>query len=215
MDTSNYSLSDLASVVDKNEGFGGNSAWVLILLFAMIFGGNGFGGWGNNNGNAARAEDIQRAVDLNSIQEGQASINSNVQRGIYEINGATKDAAYNNLSEIRDVQAAVATGNANIINNLTGLQATMQNCCCTTQRAIDGVNYNLATQSAAIQANDTANTQKILDAISTNRMADMQNQINALQLQNAVAGVVRYPNATTYNAGNSCFTNGCGCNSII
>lgn len=36
----------------------------------------------------------------------------------------------------------------------------------------------------------------------------MQNQINALQLQNAVAGVVRYPMASTYNSGNNPF---CGC----
>ena len=102
---------------------------------------------------------------------------------------------------------------ANIINNLTAMQANMQNCCCETQRAIDGVNYNLASQSAAIQANDTANTQKILDAITQNRMADMQNQINALQLQNAVCGVVRYPMATTYTSGSNPFC-GCGCSSI-
>ena len=40
-------------------------------------------------------------------------------------------------------------------------------------------------------------------------MADMQNQINELQLQNALSGVVKYPNAWTYNAGTSPF---CGCN---
>ena len=195
-----YSLADMAAATG-GEGFGGNSSWVLILLFAMIFGGGNGGFGGNNAGQAASTADLQRAVNLNSIQEGQASISSDVQRGIYEINGATKDAAYNNLSEIRDVQAAGATNGANIINALTAMSANQQNCCCTTQRAIDGVNYNLATQSAAIQANDTANTQKILDAIASNRMADMQNQINQLQLQNAVAGVVRYPSASTYYAG--------------
>lgn len=34
-----------------------------------------------------------------------------------------------------------------------------------------------------------------------NRMADMQNQINALQLQNATAGVLRFPSAWTYAGG--------------
>lgn len=52
-------------------------------------------------------------------------------------------------SEIRDVQASVATNGANGINNLTAIQANMQNYCCTTQRAIDGGNYNLASESAA------------------------------------------------------------------
>lgn len=210
----NYSLSDIAAVNGDNGFGGGSSAWVLIILFALIFGwgGNGFGN--NGLGNYATGQDIQRAVDLNSIQQGQASIAADVQRAIYEINGATKDAAYNNLGEIRDVQSAAAQGFAAVQSSLTNGFAEMQNCCCQTQRAIDGVNYNLASQSAAIQANDTANTQKILDAIATNRMADMQNQINALQLQNAVSGVVRYPSATTYNAGCSCFSTGCGCSTI-
>jgi hypothetical protein len=81
----------------------------------------------------------------------------------------------------------------------------------TTQRNIDGVSYNIAQSTAEINANTTAGIQKVLDAICGNRIADMQNQINALQLQNAVSGVVRYPNGMTYNAGTSPFC-GCGCN---
>lgn len=72
--------------------------------------------------------------------------------------------------------------------------------------------YEAAMNTASINANTTAQTQKILDAIMGNRMADMQNQINQLQLQSAMCGVVRYPNATTYNAGTSPFCGGCGCN---
>ena len=87
--------------------------------------------------------------------------------------------------------------------------ANQTECCCNTLRAIDGVNYNQALNTAAINANVTAQTQKVLDAISGNRMADMQQQINQLQLQNAVSGVVRYPNASTYYAGANPFCN-CG-----
>lgn len=212
MSMSEYSLSDIASVARESDGFGGGgNSWVLILLFAMIFGWGNGGFGGNGNQTAASTADIQRAVDLNSIQEGQATINTNVQRGIYEVNGATKDAAYNNLSEIRDVQASVASNGANIINALTAMQANQQNCCCTTQRAIDGVNYNLATQSAAIQANDTANTQRILDAISQSKIDSLTAQVNQLQLQNAVSGVVRYPSASTYYAGANPFCSGGTC----
>lgn len=193
--------------MNENTNFGGNDGLWIFALLILLFGGGGFGF--NNHANDA----TQRAIDLNSIQEGQAGIAADVQRGIYEVNATTKDSAYNNLSEIRDVQASVAANGSNIINNLTAMQANMQNCCCETQRAIDGVNFNLANQSAAIQANDTANTQKILDAITQNRMCDMQNQINALQLQNAVCGVVRYPMATTYTSGSNPFC-GCGCGSM-
>lgn len=80
-----------------------------------------------------------------------------------------------------------------------------------TQKSIADVNINLLTQSNAIQALNNANTQKILDVLSTNRIADMQNQINQLQLQNAMCGVVRYPTQTSYCSGANPFTSGC-CN---
>jgi hypothetical protein len=62
--------------------------------------------------------------------------------------------------------------------------------------------------------NDCNNTQKILDVITSNRMAEMQNQINYLQMQSALCGVVRYPLSTTYSAGFAPMygNGGCGCN---
>lgn len=74
--------------------------------------------------------------------------------------------------------------------------------------------YDAAMNTAAINANTTAQTQKILDAITGNRMADMQNQINALELQNQLASVVRYPNNTFYAVPSPCFNTGCGCGNI-
>lgn len=68
-------------------------------------------------------------------------------------------------------------------------------------QAIDGVKYDSLLNTQNIMHNDCQNTQKILDAIAGNRIADMQNQINTLQLQAALCGVVRYPQATTYTAG--------------
>jgi hypothetical protein len=65
---------------------------------------------------------------------------------------------------------------------------------------------------SAINQNTTEQTQRILDALCRNREADMQNQINQLQLQNAVSGVVRYPMSTAFNAGvNPFFNNNCCC----
>lgn len=190
--------SDVALMQRDNNWTGdGSFMWVFALLI-LLFGGNGFGFGSNGYANALTQSDLQRAIDLNSIQNGQRDIEARVQEVGSELASTIKDSSYNNLSEIRDVQQAMNTG-----------FASMQQCCCETQRAIDGVNYNLATQSANIQANSTANTQKILDAISTNRMADMQNQINQLQLQNAMNGVVRYPNQTSYCSGANPFAGGC------
>ena len=71
----------------------------------------------------------------------------------------------------------------------------------------------MANYAAASNAHVTEQTQKILDAISGNRMADMQNQINQLQLQSALCNVVRYPTQTTYATNCNPFFGGysCGC----
>lgn len=64
-------------------------------------------------------------------------------------------------------------------------------------------------QTAAINENTTAQIQKVLDAITANKMDEMQNRINQLELQNQLGNVVRYPNGFVYNAGSNPF---CGCN---
>ena len=213
----NLSLSDIASVTRNNDdcwGGGMGFFWIFARLLLPMLSGGGL--WGNN---AASTADIQRAVDLNSIQQGQAGIAADVQRGIYEINGATKDAAYNNLGEIRDVGTAVSSNSANIINNLTQLASNMQTCCCETKQTILENRYLDQQNTSQLQmalmqseANTTDKFQKIMDKMNEDKIESLQNQINALNLQNAVAGVVRYPTATTYTSGSNPFcATGCGC----
>ena len=178
-----------------NVGFGDdNGLWIFALLI-LLFGGGGFG-FGNNG---IGQQDLQRAIDLNSIQEGQAQIMSDIQRTNYETIATVKDAQYNNLSEIRDNGAAIANASA-----------VAQTCCCEIKQAIMENRYLDAQNTAAINANTTAQTQKVLDALAQNKIEALQNKVNALELQNAVAGVVRYPTAITYNGGVSPFC-GTGC----
>lgn len=160
----NYSLADIAAAT--GEGCGTNGGlWIFALLILLSMGNGGIFG-GNGERNATQA-DIQRAVDFDTLKSSIAGVSATV-----------RDTAYNQLGEIRDIQNVVNTGFAN-----------MQTCCCETQRAIDSVKFDMANYSAAIQANDTANTQKVLDALHTNREADMQNQINQLQIQQALCGI--------------------------
>lgn len=71
------------------------------------------------------------------------------------------------------------------------------------------MNYNNALNTAAIQKTIVEEAQKNRDLITGNRMADMQNQINRLELAQAMSGVVKYPATMAYNAGTSPFCN-CG-----
>ena len=182
--------------------------WLFAILALM---GGGFGNWGGNgNGNAIQA-DVNRGFDNQNLQAQTRDILGAVTAGTAQ-SIATTNQVYHDVTgyvgdkytELQRDVAALAVGQANALAN-------QNQCCCSLQRAIDGVNYNTAMQTSAINQNTTEAMQKILDAIQGNRMNDMQNHINRLELQNQLAGVVRYPNGYTYNAGQSPFC-GCGCN---
>lgn len=63
------------------------------------------------------------------------------------------------------------------------------------------------------ETNTTAAVQKVLDAIQQDKIEALQGQVNQLQLQSALCGVVRYPNSTTFTAGYNPYfnANACGC----
>ncbi len=179
------------------SGFGNGGMWVFALLILLLLGnGNLFG---KNQQNVATQSDVVYTSAFNQLQDENTAIRSDIQRTAYENMGVTKDMAYNNLSELRDIQAQVASG-----------FASQQKCCCETLRAIDSVNYNGALNTAAIQKTIVEEAQKNRDLMSANRIADMQAQINRLELAQATQGVVRYPNGWTYNAGTSPFCNNNG-----
>ena len=105
------------------------------------------------------------------------------------------------INAIKDGNAALIREFGNVETALTALGGKQQECCCEILRAVDGVNYANALNTASINANTTAQTQKILDAIAGNRMAEMEQQIQQLTLQNAMQGVLRFPSAWTYAGG--------------
>ena len=196
------SAADVALLNKDSDGFG--SGWGgMIWLFAILalFGGGGFGGFGGNSGVNALNADMQRGFDTQNLQAQTRDILGAVTNGTAQTISASTQNAANAINAIKDGNAALIREFGNVETALTAMNGTQQECCCNILRAVDGVNYNGAINTAAINANTTAAMQKILDAIAGNRMADMQNQINQLQLQNAMTGVLRYPQAWTYNAG--------------
>lgn len=203
-------------VIMGDSGFGGGAGfWGFLILAMFLFGGSGFGGFGGaNNGNAnAIQADVNRGFDNQNLQAQTRDILSAVTSGTAQSVSATNQTFHDMLSAFNDKYTELQRDIAGVSVAQAEALANQNQCCCNTLRAIDGVNYNNAMNTASINANTTAQTQKILDAIAGNRMADMQNQINQLQLQSALSNVVRYPNSWAYNAGTSPFCNcgGCGC----
>ena len=194
----------ITPVMPINDGFGGGNTfiWIFGLLILLgLFNGNGFGFGGNNGAVNSLNADMQRSFDTQNLQMQTSGILNAVTNGTAQTIAASTQNAANAITAIKDGNAALIREFGNVENALTALGGKQQECCCSQLRAIDSVNYNGAINTAAINANTTAQTQKILDAIMGNRMADMQSQINALQLQAATSNVLRFPNAWTFNGG--------------
>lgn len=197
----NMSPADLRAVMGGNNddgfGFGGNGAWWIIILLLFGWGRGGFGGYGGFGGGQgggygypccgtpATQADLSAAFASNSVLSGINGIDSTLCQGFNGINTAILQNGYN-------TQAGINT-----------LSHQISDCCCTTQRAIDGVRYDMATQSCAIQntiqnttrdviENANANSRAILDALNANYIRTLEQENNSLRLsasqsaQNAV-----------------------------
>ena len=191
--------------------------------------------------NLATSNEVQRGFDnQNSVaneREILASINSNAMQGMQNANMNTQymsgmlNDKYNELQ--RDI-AGVAVLQQQTMNN-------QNDCCCSTKMLIQdntaainaGIaqnrfdaalgNANLNAGLAQNRYDAAMNTAAIVQAIQQdgaatrqmmqeNKIEELQQKVNGLELQNAVAGVIRYPMSTAYNAGYNPFCNcGNGC----
>lgn len=206
MGENGMSPADIAAV----NGNGMDNGWGgMIWLFAILAMVNGGFGWGGRGDQYATRDQVQNGFDTQNLQAQTRDIlmavNDASARGLAATNQVYHDVVDyvgDKYTELQRDVAGLAVGQANLL-------AKENECCCSILRAIDGINYNAAMNTASINANTTAVGQKILDAIMGNKMEAMQNRINQLELQNQLQGVVRYPNGWTYNAGNSPFCGGC------
>lgn len=179
-------------------GLGGSGIGLLILLL-FLTGGAGFGGWGNR-GNVATTEDLASGFNFNSLQSKSNDILAAVNNNNQVLSNAICQLGY------QDAQ------------HYAGMSQQLSECCCATQRAVDSVKFDMANYAAATNAAITAGTQKILDKLCADQTAAMQARIQSLELQQAMAGVVRYPSATTYATTCNPFFGGynaCGCGTNI
>ena len=101
-----------------------------------------------------------------------------------------------------------------VVSEGRALQSQLADYNCTTQRNVDALRFDMSNYSSAIQATDTANTQKILDAMSQNKIESLQAEVNALKTQNMFCGI---PRINPYGYGVYAYpqANMCGCGGNI
>lgn len=158
------SAADVAAVTGNSgsRGFFGNDGlfWIVILfLFAMMGGwGNGFGG--NGGGAVNYYNGVQQGFDQQAIM-----------------------TALNGISATQNAYQIASN------QSMNSLAMSLQNCCCENRAGLADLKYTVATENCAdraavsdgirdIIANQTANTQAILDKLC-------QQEIDALKAQNA------------------------------
>lgn len=209
-------LADIAAVTDsKNDGMmsggAGGGMWIFALLILLLLGGgNGLFGAGKNG--AVTEAGLCNAMNFNDLQNAVGRLSDQNQNQTMQISNGLCNLGYEQLSNISALGKEVALGQANLGQQISigdaNLAQQISNCCCTTQRGIDSINYNNAINTAAINKN-------IDDRFAALEKGQLEQTINAqnakiaqLELQAQMAGVVRYPTTFSYNAGVSPFCSG-------
>lgn len=177
-----------------NNGWGADGGWLwIIVVFALLFGGwggNGFG-WGGNNGRdgypCATQADVRAAVD-------QQTLISKLDQQTYGLASSTYDINNTLMNGFHGVDNAVCQLGYQTQQGFNNLGHQISDCCCATREAIQGVNYNMATQTNAIQNamcnntrdiidNQNSNTRSILDFLVNDKIATLQAENQNLKLK--------------------------------
>lgn len=174
-------------------GWGGDGAWwiVLFLIFAA------FGGWGNGFGFGGGGNGVMDGYVLTSDF-------ANVERKIDSVNQGLCDGFYQQAQLINGTNMAMANGfgqaelsrsnqQAALMQQLTAMQMQAAECCCNTQRSIEGVRYDMAAQACEtrntvqnatrdIIDNANSNSRAILDFLTQSKLQDLQSENQGLKL---------------------------------
>lgn len=183
-----------------NGGFGwdGNGSWFIIILFLFAFLGWGNNGWGNNGGNSGGVVDgYVLSSDFANIERKMDLINGGLCDGFYAANTTLLNGFagvnQNMNNGFQTAELSRANQQAALMQQLNAMQMQAAECCCNTQRSIEGVRYDMAAQACDtrntvqnatrdIVENQNANSRAILDFLTNSKMRDLESANQELRL---------------------------------
>jgi len=193
-----YSLADIAAATGNgnNNGFGfvgGEGIWLFFFIIILVCGGwgNGYGGFGGGAGNTAFVtSDVQRGFDQSAIINGITGINNTLNSGF------------------ANAEISRCNAQANVLQTLNTIAMNQQNCCCENRAGLADLKYTVATEACAdrstisdalkdVIANNTANTQAILDKLCQQEIEALKTENQRLQMQGYLANLAASQNAQT------------------
>lgn len=171
-------------------GFGGDGLWFLILFF-LLAGNGGWGGFGGGFGNNIAADgaalypwmnqsnqinggfrDQMLNTSINGIQQsitsGFGDVQNSLCAGFAGVN-ATVNGAQNAIAQqmygnqIADLERSFAAQTAST-QGMNAIQSQLAQCCCDNRAATADLKYTVATENCADRTAAAQNTRDIIDA---------------------------------------------------
>ena len=180
--------------------WGGDSIWAILLLALFGFGNRGYGYGGGGAGAEALGYELGKVATTNDVAS-----------------GFNNSAVLNNQNETKLALTQGFAGlNTVIGQGFSSTSHQISDCCCRTQAAIADLKYANEAQTCQIITNQNANTQKIIDYLTNEKIESLRAEnvalkgrlsnneqsayiINALNPQARPAYIVPNPNCC-YNA---------------
>ena len=174
-------------------GWGGDGAWLIILFLIFAVFGWGGNGWGNNGNSGGVVDGYVLTSDFANVERKIDSVNQGLCDGFYQqaqlVNG-TNMAMANGFAQ---AELSRCNQQAALMQQLNAMQMQAAECCCNTQRSIEGVRYDMAAQACDtrntvqnatrdIIDNANSNSRAILDFLTQSKLSDLQAENQGLKL---------------------------------
>ena len=177
----------------------------LLILLGILNGGFG-GGLGGNNGNAnAIQADVNRGFDNQNLQAQSRDILGAVSAGTAQSVAATNQVYHDIVGNLGDKYMELARDVAGVQGSVAQAIANQNECCCSTKLLISESTAGL---SAQIAQNKYENAlalagleQRLSSKMDKGEITALRDQVQQLQLAQATAGMLRFPNMWTFNGG--------------
>lgn len=189
-----YLEGEVPYVSTNNGNNNGWNDWSWIIGLALVgglfggWGGNGFGfGGGRGYGNPATQADLAAGFANSEIMSDLNSIINAQTQGFAGLNTVVSNAAstlgYNMLQGFHGVDNAICTLGYNQGQLVNGISRELAECCCTTQRNIDSLRFDMSKGFCDVIRSGQDNTKAILDYLTTEKISSLQAENAGLKAQ--------------------------------
>jgi hypothetical protein len=141
---------------------------------------------------------MQNGFNFNDLQDQNRDIMGAITAGTAQSVATTNQTFHDTLGALSDKYSELARDISGVNVSLQQILSNQNECCCSTKMEIAQNRYDSAMQMAQMEARLTAK----MDA---NEIQNLRDKVSALELNNAVSGVVRYPNTWSFDAGKAPF----------